>query len=889
MSSSNIHSAKPSYFGDLLNYEFPSSSSSFSSSSTSDQLVASIHTNKNNVSAVIIERAGSIFIKSGIPRVTPFPTLANERETASNVYDKHSKADFGLAHLSNLDEQQSIISESEHNVSKNETVKYFENETEDLKNHVEEPKENKDTEDVEVEIKNEQSQKNSPNSRGRSGTDESHYDEELAPLHKTADLLKKRPSLKPVNSMNTNDLLVNPYFRRSLIRKYKLEVENDEILGDRVKSLGFVEKNTEIKNNEQEQTEGDVTEQVDLAQDDETAPLLIEEETVTESSTLPPLVKIENNDKNELKIPRRSSKRLRNAMNTGTVRLRNISRADSINKTTRLNRSSIRSIQTLASEIRTSLHNQGTKSVDFSNLDKLLAELLELKRSSDEEEGFDESRKNSVSIKEMEINDNGSDLSFAVVKPFNMNHRSISRRTTLRKSLSTVSFKVNNQIKNSPNDTILEDVKPLPKFVNIENNDVEVCELKRSNAIKRKSGIMAGLIILYQILKEFGRRCKRVFKISKKKVVSFGNKQHRNKKEESVKNKVISEPVLIDIHEVPQFKSHNLYKSTSKDTIRTSNSSKNKESGNTSLKTLVPLSKTLSAIESGDEIASELNNSGDVEKDQLIVLWRYYLSKSITNRIDMKTDLSKINQLGRMQSVQSNSSKITKFKKEKDIAIERIMDKYITSRTSSISLTTADSGEGPLNVDAISINLFDENVNASQFTLGLNKLSGTVKTNATTSTGWSTIETGDEELHSDSISGGNDVSSISTIEEESSNFNSISSSVSSLDHHYDEYSFMAEDDDEARNLGGKDRRMPSTTSSELVFMGERNTIHGSFRSSNMKPSFRIMDLQSILKKNRKKGEMPSGQMAEDAKRNASEESYSSMGSSMFSYQASVIV
>lgn len=68
--TSSQHNAKPSYFGDQLRYEFPSSSE--------ESLIS-----EKEQSPVIIERAGSIFIKSEFQKFHHFQQLKMKKGRGS--------------------------------------------------------------------------------------------------------------------------------------------------------------------------------------------------------------------------------------------------------------------------------------------------------------------------------------------------------------------------------------------------------------------------------------------------------------------------------------------------------------------------------------------------------------------------------------------------------------------------------------------------------------------------------------------------------------------------------------------------------------------------------------------------------------------------------------
>jgi hypothetical protein len=870
---SNSHIAKPSYIGDLLNYEFPSS----------EEISINDESKSRKSSPKIIERAGSIFIKSGIPKVTPFPTSEDE----ANFEKKYNQKYGNLKHNLHIP-----LDNSEENLFKEKEIENHVNENKEEEEEAEKPELEKN-EKIEEEqdsrseinsLKQIEEFKQSISTKSRSNTEESQYEESLKNSEK-ADLLRKRPSLKPVHSISSNQLLVNPYLRRSLLRKHKNEVINDEILSKRIKSIGSIGSNK-------------------IKPVDEMTPLIQKNIEITNTEGL--------------QIPRRSSKRLKNISNYKKPESKDISRKSTISgKKSKLNSTSLRSIQTLASDIRISMHDKNAKSVDFASLDKLLEELLELKSSSSTANSIDSSlsiRKIKHDVNSEENNDDNSrngdekntkdNLSSSIVEPFHV-HKSISRKSSLQRSLPSLSMK----LKNNSN-TINDYNKPLPKIFDNSANDTkesEVCELKRSNAVRRKSRLVAGLLILIEAIKKLGKKLMTKIKVSKNKIISFKSNNKLINRKTSIRGKKIGEPKLIDIHNTT-FRTHNIHKTETKKTTPISEVTKNKLNEKISFATLVPIDKSLSTINSEDENIFELDNNTTAEKDQLIILWKHYLSQSIMNRVDMKFDISKLNHFERVKSIQSNSSRRKSINYHERTEIQKIMDKYIESSESITSTTSRTSTSifaplsvGDLNTDSLNV--------GSELSLSQNKelenkgttrstdSTSTLNTNTSSSTGWSTIgtESSEEDRYrfnnNTNNHGQDDHSSISTIEEEDTDFNqsiSSKSSISSLDDVYDdEYSSISD----VNNNNNNNNHEHHYYNERGVGIGQTGTIlskniskQSSLTSRSIKHSLRVMNLQSVLKKGKDSIISKSG-------RSVSSQSYMSESSfensDAFSFQPSV--
>lgn len=595
----------------------------------------------------------------------------------------------------------------------------------------------------------------------------------------------------------------------------------------------------------------------------------------------------------DLEIPRRSSKRVsqmikrnpsKNISRMNTIRSHNsantISRRTSKRDADRVKRSL--SIQTLASDVRKSIQGRSFKSVDFGALDKLLEELLDVQTSSSESSerslslksvrkrsisrhstrSSNSSRASSVHNLNREAADNGNffvaNAYTPLIKPFSASengNRSVKRVVSLKRSLSSMQ-------KSLQPETMIYN-KELPKIV-----EEDKCELKRSNAVKYKNRFIESIILLLDTIKRFGKRVINNFKVSSKKVVGIKRGKSMMKRSKSVKDLKIGQPVPVDIHQTA-FKTHNLNTETvSRKTFSVGGSS----SDNTNERILLN-SKHLSTIESINEDTNETNGSSNVENDQIVLLWKHYLSTCIANRVDMKLELVNANNLERVKSIQSNSSKLSSVNEKQEI--ERLMDKYVASESSSRS-DTIKKGNGDISKS------FDwfaslELLNSSEL-LSEKSFDHNDDNNSSSDSEWSTIMTdGINNLDYE------DSSSISTIEEE----------------HEADILTDEEYDNGLMNLGDEIKKNSATT----------NDISKSSQS-NIKNSVGMLNLQGVLKNvslsskpskstlAKKKSVVISDIKSMNSKynkefRTASPSSLSSSRSSsisdMFSFQASVVV
>lgn len=793
------HTAKPSYFGNLSQFEFPveRESQSYNSDKTS------------NASHINIERAGSIFIKSGLAKVSPFPSL-KDRTLENIINERPRTSDITLEDVAtkNMDgycrNEQDVSCEQD--ATKNRRGISAQTEDRETKTHI-----------------------------NQGSTDESHYEPSLLDSHKKS-VLKKRPSLNPKDSISRTKSLVNPYVRRSFIRKYKDEVQGDDLLSKRIKSLS------------------------------------IPAATVNEGT---PLLSVAKSDIENLQIPKRSSKRLQNfekpltkSNNQGTI-------SRTSQKKIKLNGDSIRSLQTLASDIKTSLGHKGDpKSVDFAALDQLLEELLELNSHS-----LESSRKSSkssstfsqtdglikapceiehienLSPKNQGEKEDGNEKAGNInVKPFNT-HKSIRRAPSIKRSVSVLSKEINMASANQQ--TAYN--KPLPK---ISEEKESICELKRSNAVRRKPRIIEAIINILQVIKRLSKKCWKSIKTSSRRAVSFRRTPSVNKRRTSVRGKRIGEPVLIDIKDSP-FKSHVVDGSYSKPGGESA-----KRNGNSSTETLLPVSNMISNLKSGEDEGDDtrLNSSGDVEDDQLVILWKHYLSKSIASRIDMKMDISQINHLERVKSIQSKSSNRVSIDKIERQEVEKLIEKYVasaeTSRSSSIL-------SGPLTINDSSLANLDS---SSEFSFAPetpykkqkswmsssatpSSTSRTTSTSTSTSTYTTTSESSDWSTFGSGYDGNSsddgNSTSISTIEEENSDFyNSASkrSSMSSVeDFFHDDCSVntaVKENDGRPAKEAGDVVRLNTKTASLVSVVPGASA--GPTIGSTIKPSLRMINLKHMI-------------------------------------------
>ena len=742
----NTHISKLSYLGDPLSFEFPSSEES---------LVPNEEEQKK------IERAGSIFIKSGMKKVTPFPasSVQSEPTTSKHLFAAiiTGKGQAGVANDSTAndiedDQNDAIFSE---NLGKETSEKT------------------------------------------RSNTEESKYDDQGTFLPQNF-LIKKRASLRQVNSMSS---FVNPYLRDSLVRKHQKEIANDEKLSKRVQSMGRgFSASPDVAEIEEEEDESEI-------------------------------------DKDKLEIPRRSSKRIARlqSIKKWTQLTRNSSMASRNRNLSRNNTK--KSVNTLANDPVKYRHS--FKSVDLSGLDQLLVELMNVKEGS-----ATNTRQNSTyskaSLRNVHENPTSNGTNEVNVKPFNVN-KSISRNRTLKRSITTAK----NEMK-----TISEHSSSSSQASKNHHNGAGLlggkdrvgvdsrCELKRSNAVKRKPVLIEYLLKILRAFKEAGKKCWRIIKNPRRKNVAFKGKKASGSTNRSHKKKMtISEPVLVDIADTP-FVSQvinmgdtgSATASAATSPVSTAPSAALPGGSSKSADTAVPITERLSTIASmGEEEKSKhFSVEGELakgEQDQLEDLWKQYLSATIRNRIDMKLDVSKLDYIERVKSIQSNLSRRESMERSGNVQVEKILDKYIVSAESSRASTMTGSASSIAD-SMVTAPLYRSSSEASSH--------GPVSSRT-----WSTIDSGNE---------GASTISISTIEEESDfdGQRTRRSSVSSLEELdddedvsdvYDEYSMLSDEDRQESKVGVVTNTGTFTSSHTLCQKTSARTL---------KPSARILNLQSVL-------------------------------------------
>ena len=755
----NTHISKLSYLGDPLGFEFPSSEESLL---------------PNDEEQEKIERAGSIFIKSGMKKVSPFPTVSegSERTTGKHIFAAiiTGKGQADPANNSKTEEME-------------------ENGIED----------NKSDAIVDKTFEKESSEKT------RSNTEESHYEDQrtFLPQHS---LIRKRASLRQVNSISS---FVNPYLRDSLLRKHQKEIANDENLSKRVQSMELgVRASPEV---------------ADLAE--------LEEEDV-ESEI----------DKDKLEIPRRSSKRIARlqSIKKWSQLTRNSSMASRNRNLSRSNTK--KSVNTLANDPKRYRHS--FKSVDLSGLDQILVELMNVKEGSaiNTRQNSTHSKTSIRNAHENLVKDESSEVN---VKPFNVS-KSISRNRTLKRSITTAKNEMKTISEHSyassePSRTHHQETG-LPggkESVKVDSG----CELKRSNAVKRKPVLIEYLLKILRAFKEAGKKCWRVIKSPTRKNVAFkGKKAPGTPKRGPKKKMTISEPVLVDIADTP-FGSQVINmgdagpasaasaaaspSSSAPSAAVSSGSSKNAAAA-------VPVTERLSTIASmGEDEKSKHFSVEDGaargEPDRLEELWRQYLSATIRNRIDMKLDVSKLDYIERVKSIQSHPSRRESIERSGNVQVEKILDSYIVSAESSRAST----------ITASVSSVADSMVTAPLYRSSSEAASSHTRVSTRT---WATI---------DSDSDAASTSSVSTIEEESDfdGLRSGRSSVSSLDQTqpsedvsdvYDDYSMLSDADDPAARHSDAGVATATGTVASSYTLGHKPS------ARTLKPSARILNLQGVL-------------------------------------------
>lgn len=767
MATTNNHSSSPSYLGDLTQFAFPSSENKAKAEET----------------AITIERVGSIFIKSGMPKMLPFPS---DNQTILK--------ELGDSKVSN----GSTFSAEEDIKSLNTVDTY-------------------------------------------KSTDEKGF------KHSTIEeLVAKRPSLRPINSVHSPNK-ANGLLRNNLLTKYKIENEKTELQED---EEGKLAKVNSIKNNvnlvklnslrsarslrsmkslRSIRNRGTISMHHANSIERSISPDLskhvlqfndIPENEVVHSASYSSLKqRIESiPDIENLQIPRRSPRRLLTKTSVSRASSK-LSRSLSVSsKRSRLNGESLKSIQTLATEIKSNLHKKGFKSVDFTSLDILLQELMDLtednaeisSRKSQSRKGSgnrkisgqSNSKKNSIHRKQSSCSNlnNGSpetsrvsslklrtkhndvasintDVSeFKIVKPFEIK-RNLSRRFSVKRNISMLSDEFQKVNRNSKE-----------TMDNEQQN--KKCELKRSNAIKRRPRIIEMLINLIESLKSASKKIWVGITRSSKKV------NFKKTKKKGVRNLEVSAPVLVDIHKTA-FEGHNLYNSSvprKTVPIMHAQGEVNKSVG-------IMETAGLSTVES-----NEYKLDG-VEQDQLVLLWKHYLSNSIVNRVDMKMETANAVQLQRLKSVQSVKSKRKSIQILQKEEISRLLSQYVRSETSS----SASSQSGPLSLTGFnsgSSSTFNTEEIERSFDAVLFGDTGSIAPTYSTfiddhsksTSSWSTVNTdtsyqtgSSTDSYSDTYSDSDtDRSSVSTIDEEDSEYynRSKASTVSSHEEAKERFSLI---------------------------------------------------------------------------------------------------
>lgn len=971
MTTINTHVSKPSYFGDQETYEFPSSASTSTKSrisSNDESLLKKDHIYNTNHK---VEQFSTILIKSGIRPPSPFP-LDREEPSESDEFElikaywKSEEDDTVPINFEKQNISKEIENENEH---ENKTETETETETESkaavlesvvnpITKHAynsskektmdvvdsipeEKPKNeipnyepsisvetlqpetqvlmnNDDIINNEIKSNMEASRENVDN-KERSNTEESYYGSHKSENSQSFAFTPKNSILRKRTSLNQapyTKSFVNPYLRKSVLRRHEKELEKDELLSKRLDSM----KNKNVDNANSVKT--------------------IEQNSIHETGDDSYDQSSEVINKDALVIPRRSSKRNLARFNSFQRRTNSLLRLRS-----KINRSdSKKSIKTLSSN--NAADKNTFKSVDMTGLDNLLNDLINYKESS---KLGSQSRSVSLNSKPT-LNDihEGHENNFAEsiskdesfgtskIKPFNVS-RSLSRKKSLARSISTVSNELNSITDKTSISTRSHANKPLPPLPGQDFQRVQVtpkradsssskyssntnsgtthqvsilnlggrppstptsnnnssssnnhsniqpppsstytssnyqgsvsadhsekCELKRSNAVKRKSIFIESLIEIYRALKRGIKKCWRIIKNPNKRGVIFQRKRSIKSKDSKVK---ISNPVLVDITETA-FKNH-MINSSSMDNIKSAKAVVGiKQTNNKSVRGVSPAFSTTgsSLLNPGrlSTIVSVSGNEAEVEdaskisllkeddvglgdmNDQLVVLWKHYLKTTIRNRIDMKVDIDKINFIERVKSIHSLSSRRNSLDEKGKLEVEKLMDKYITSGESSRCSTMTGYGSESM-VTALEYNDGISNRSESIAQSTSSRLSGNT---------WKTIES-EGETGSET----DDVSSISTIEEEGSG--STISSISG-DHDvsdvYDDYS-MISDEEEVAIVSNDNSNSNSNDYSNDIYTSSKSqrsklselsgmSVVSTKQQQRIKQSDRMLNLQSVLK------------------------------------------
>lgn len=883
------HTAKPSYFGDQLIYEFPSPKEEVDDDGS-----------PRGVTPKIIERAGSIFIKSGIPKVTPFPrfeyedddidlvestTTVDQNTVGGNTWDndritvdnsdpaKREKVYSCIEHdpnnhnLASLTPENSLGSSLLSDIGVNDAQVYEDDVVDIL---------TEDNANSQVFYTNKEEEPSSIRQFDDANPEAIptlHKEVSLSKTSKEEELLRSRPSLRQVDSTKRRKF-VNPYLKNSLIRKYK-NIHKEEIsvqetdTSDDSSGTGINLEELEIPRRS--------SKRIQRMSNSVRRALLPALQSLEESRNYS-----RNSSVGRSRVSRLSSSRTLKTLGN-SIRKKNNEQLS--RKTSKLNGDSIKTIKTLATEIRRSTHDKNRSSVDFEKLDQLLQELINIQS----EESLVSSRRPTTSsvskstshshstISETKYTHGEEPIEFPGVQPYSA--KEVSRQNSLRRSLSTLSTKLERL-----NNTYSTKVPPTcvskkPSTLMGERkrsstgNPNSHCELKRSNAVKRKYGFITPLVLFLKSIGHASKKSWRFIRASGKKVLFRGRNQEKSVYARSNKNKSltkpkIGKPVVVDIHQTP-FKTHNLNREVVPE------------------RKFLPIPQNTTVIDDCnvgdvgdvgegeydfgddfddvvDQVASDLevipsNDTGKEEPlegdgEKLVGVWKHYLSESIVNRVNLKVDLSKAEQLERVESVQSKRSRITSIEDYKRREFDNLVYKYIGGGSStSLSVSTASNGSSTGYYASANESVNDESIR--------NSIS---KSSLST---WSTISTGYTGSATDehSYTGSSEEDDISTIEEEND------TDISSIEDVYDTYSLVS-------HAAGQPESDEITKS-----VSTRSGISdSSSRRSSLKHSRGMTNLKSIL---HRENTMKSSTMG----RKLSKRVFSGVSetSDVFSYTASV--
>ncbi|TID15407.1 hypothetical protein CANINC_004372 [Pichia inconspicua] len=784
MNTITKHSASPSYLGDPTQFSFPNPT----------------HSLKMNSQEKLVERAGSIFIKS-IPKVLPFPKNDLSTDSSGSTETKFN------------------ITLEERNIHKFNTF-----DESQMNNKTSILKDNLIAKRPSLRPVNSTKQSKSPTGYLRSSLLQK-YHEQLATGKVANDFvalevddntldnvtklnsIRSLQTLRSVRSKKSLDIIVlhrEDSFQNSVSSNFsEKHLKEEERVEEQIRKTGYhpalSNKITEHHNHSPQTPERNASRRLKPFENIPEQEVVVDHRRSNSEQNL-------TSDIDLLEIPRRSSKRLRRNPSTLTSRSRKYRKSNTSVRGTRLNGSSIKSIKTLASEIQTDLHKNRFKSVDFANLDLLLQELLELsdektsleslvnvadiknKRQNSFLSGkiFNDVHENNESMKvssrvsstKFKSGHNGipsvdTEISeFQIIKPFELRN-SLNRRISVKRNLSVFSKEIK-QISTG---------KENPKL----NENTRDCELKRSNAVKRKPRIVELLINLLSYLKKASKKVWYGINRNSKRITF----RKQSIKKNSAEDKKISKPILIDVNKTP---------------FRTEVLSQNDTPIDSRSKLIASKKVSTKSVNSLSTIDSEGFDIDGVEKDQLVVLWKHYLSNSIVNRVDMKLEANNAIHLERVKSSQSTKSKKKSIAKIETEQVDRLLSRYVGSIASSNESSTS----GPLSLTGLSkgsTSSFDtEEINQTfdKVLFGDNEsLSPTYSTflcsknrNVSSTSSWSTLST-DKTNSLTSVTPSDtdsdtEHSSISTIEEEDSSYHSQSrtSSISSHEDTEEQFSFV---------------------------------------------------------------------------------------------------